>query len=204
MRLWKFLLTAFLLSCATSHAEYTITFSETGGNVVATGSGTINTTSLSLSGSSTPPLVNSRNAHAYIGGTAGSFNVMRVSPNGSVVGPTSFGVFSTDRHPDTAAGPLVGIIGNYGRLLVPVGYVSGNTINSSATWNGATFASLGLTPGTYEWTWSSGATADKFIVQIPPKASATTHSIPTLSEWGLIVMSLLLATLGFMRIRRKH
>jgi len=34
------------------------------------------------------------------------------------------------------------------------------------TFNNATFASLGLTPGTYEWTWGSGLPNEEFILQI--------------------------------------
>jgi hypothetical protein len=40
---------------------------------------------------------------------------------------------------------------------VPRGYVSENPLTDSATYDGATFASLGVTPGTYVWTWGTGA-----------------------------------------------
>jgi hypothetical protein len=33
-----------------------------------------------------------------------------------------------------------------------------------------TFASIGLTPGTYTWTWGSGSNADSLTVQIGPAA----------------------------------
>jgi VPDSG-CTERM motif len=42
-------------------------------------------------------------------------------------------------------------------LFVPFGYDSNTALSSSATWNNATFASLGVTPGTYVWTWGDGA-----------------------------------------------
>jgi hypothetical protein len=35
---------------------------------------------------------------------------------------------------------------------------------------GATFASLGVTPGTYVWAWGSAATADSLTLQIGPAA----------------------------------
>jgi len=45
-------------------------------------------------------------------------------------------------------------------LYVPINYVSGSPLSGTATWSASTFSSLGLTPGTYTWTWGSGANAD--------------------------------------------
>lgn len=61
---------------------------------------------------------------------------------------------------------------------------------------GATIASLGLTPGTYTWTWAG----DSFTVNVgmaPPAVA----SIPTLSEWGMILLSLALAVFGVWSLR---
>ena len=52
---------------------------------------------------------------------------------------------------------------------MPQGYVSNNVLSSSATWNNKTFASLGLTPGTYKWTWGTGAN-ENFTIIIPGPA----------------------------------
>ena len=47
-----------------------------------------------------------------------------------------------------------------------MGYVSGTNFTTGLTFTNATFASLGLTAGTYVWTWGSGETADSLTVQI--------------------------------------
>ena len=59
------------------------------------------------------------------------------------------GAFSS---PTLAAETYVGIEGQgfgIGLLFVPQGYVSGAALSDSMTFNNATFASLGVTPGTY-------------------------------------------------------
>jgi hypothetical protein len=61
--------------------------------------------------------------------------------------------------------------------LLPQGYVSGDPLSDSATYTGATFASLGVTPGTYVWTWGSGADADNFTLQIGPTAAPEPSSL---------------------------
>jgi len=49
---------------------------------------------------------------------------------------------------------------------VPQGYVSDTPLSSGATWNNATFASLGVTPGTYVWTWGTGLPNQNFTLII--------------------------------------
>ena len=41
---------------------------------------------------------------------------------------------------------------------------------AAATYSGKTLATLGVTPGTYVWTWGTGANQN-FTLQIPPAAS---------------------------------
>ena len=66
----------------------------------------------------------------------------------------------------SGSGDTVGIWGSGIQLFIPAGYVSGNPLSDSATWDNATFSSLGATPGTYIWNWGSGATADSFTLNI--------------------------------------
>ena len=46
-------------------------------------------------------------------------------------------------------------------------------LSNSATYSGKTFATLGVTPGTYEWTWGNGANQN-FTVHIPPITTSGT------------------------------
>jgi hypothetical protein len=75
-------------------------------------------------------------------------------------GPTSFGSGFTT-FANSGSGDLVGELGSF-ELDVPHGYVSGTALSDSATYDNATFASLGVTPGTYTWTWGTGLPNQNF------------------------------------------
>jgi hypothetical protein len=81
-----------------------------------------------------------------------------------------------------------------GVLGVPQGYVSGAALSDSMTFNGATFASLGVTPGTYEWTWGTGLPNQNFTLIIPRG---------TVPDGGSTVSLLGFALLGLAAFRRK-
>ena len=94
----------------------------------------------------------------------------------SFTGPTSFGSGGAPISATSDTGPLVGLGVNPSLFLsVPQGYLSGN-LSDSATYDGATFTSLGVTPGTYTWTWGSGDSASSFTID----AVATTPLPATL------------------------
>jgi hypothetical protein len=61
------------------------------------------------------------------------------------------------------------------------------------TFNNATFASLGMTPGTYEWTWGDGAN-QRFTLRIGAAG------VP---DGGSTVSLLGFALLGLAALRRK-
>lgn len=186
-----------------AQAAYTITMQQVGPDVVATGSG-----SFSLAGL-TPTLVG-------VGGGAvipsnGLAGVGPVAPLPGVQmyaapmsGPASFGIGAASiANSGTGAG--VGINRAVSAFGVPIGYVANTPLGTStATWTGQTLASLGITPGTYVWTWGAGPTADSFtlIVNAAPAPAAAT-SVPTLSEWGTISLAAMLALMGFATVRRR-
>ena len=116
-------------------------------------------------------------------------------------GPTSFGsggfLFS-----DSGSGNFAGVFGaaaEGGNLFVTPGYVSGTPLGvSTATWSNQTFATLGVTPGTYVWTWGTGMNADSFTLQIGPAAPA--NGVP---EPGSTIMLMLGAIGTLAAFRRK-
>jgi hypothetical protein len=86
----------------------------------------------------------------------------------------TFGTNTSFFDATSGTGSIVGFANQGGpgpQLLAPFGYHSGDFVTTSDTWSGATFASLFLTPGTYEWTWGTGAHADNLTLQIGPIAS---------------------------------
>jgi hypothetical protein len=87
-------------------------------------------------------------------------------------------------------GDLFGVFG--GDVAVGFGYQSGAALSGSATYDNATFASLGLMPGSYVYTWGSGANADSLTINI--------EAVPELSTWAM--MALGFAGLGFVGRRR--
>jgi hypothetical protein len=148
-----------------ARAEVIVTASQVGADVVFSASGTADVTDLgtpTLSLSS--PGLNTAEARIYLGtGT----NVADEYFSG-ISGPASFGPYAQPLA-ISGSGDFLGIAGAFGELILPAGYVSGSELSSSVTFAGD-FASLNLTPGTYTYTWGSGADADSFVVQIGPVA----------------------------------
>jgi hypothetical protein len=143
-----------------AEAAVTFTFVEQGGDVVGTGGGSFNLAGLVFEGQ----------YRGYEGVLNPSSGWLRTS--GSPVfdlyreiNVTSFGTggaFFLD-----VSLVDVGAFGfEPGNLLVPEGYVSGAPLAATMTFAGATFASLGMSPGTYVMSWGTGNNYDTFTVEI--------------------------------------
>jgi hypothetical protein len=146
-----------------AEAGVIIAIDQVGSDVVATGSGTIDLTGLTfLSNELALTVLNPSIALIVMGPGAGEVYT-------GATGPPSFGPggFIT---PSSGSGDLIAVQGNGGAIGVPAGYVSGTTLSATDTYASQTFASLGLTPGTYQYTWGTGAHADSLTVQIGPAA----------------------------------
>ena len=171
------------LFCVQPAQAFTITLEQMGSNVVWTGSGAINLTGLNFIGAG---ITNGSGVIPFNG------LIFMVPGNADVytgfTGPTSFGVGG-----NTIASSFSGdVFANvFGILFLPVGYVSGNAISDSMTFNNATFASLGVTPGTYVWSWGDGAN-QMFTLRI--------GAVP---DGGSTISLLGCALLGLAALRRK-
>ena len=134
---------------------YTVTLEQVGPNVVAIGSGALDPTGLDklrFPFAAAPAI--RPDFGVIVTGSGILTDQLADHYTGAITGPSSFGsggfMLAT-----TGTGDIVGIGGV--QLLVPFGYASGTLLSGSATFNNATFSSLGVTPGTYVWTWGTGA-----------------------------------------------
>ena len=177
---------ASLLIIGTSaQAGYDVTLEQVGPNVVATGTGAIDLTGLSFNGtaSSVPPNIFPSGGAIETGAPA-SDNTW----GGPLSGPANFGSGNggNSYNANGGTGSLVGILFFAHLVAVPQGYLSDTLVFDSATYNNKTLSDLGVTPGTYEWTWGSGADQN-FTVDIP--------AVPEPGTWlaaALVVIGLLL------------
>src|SRR5215472_10676083 len=185
-----FTVTAALSSVRPAEA-YTVTLQQMGSNVVANGNGAINLTGLTFFSSGIDFTARIRAGVGVIitGPPGGSGDVDLYT---GFTGPTSFGS-GFFFFPNTGSGDIVGIDAqSFGGLLaVPPGYLSGAALSDSMTFNNATLASLGVTPGTYVWTWGMGAN-QRFTLRI--------GAVP---DGGSTVSLLSFALLGLATLRRK-
>ena len=155
---------AAALTPAAANASVTININEVGLDVLATGSGSLNLNGLQFSSVFGGALGITSNI-AYVGTGLDP----RANSYTGLIGPASFGIGSFAAFSSTT-GTQLGINGgNFSSPLVflPVGYTSGGALSTTATWLGASFVSLGLTPGSYVYT----SPYDTFTVNIGPLVS---------------------------------
>jgi hypothetical protein len=180
-----------------AHAAYVVDLTEEviGGvhEVVANGSGTIDLTDLTnFTGTGESPGITPSGNFIATGQHNGSFAFYE-----SITGPVGFGSGGfTGADSGSGSGELVGLnVDVSGPTPVPalgvgLDYTSGSAISDSATYSNATFASLGATPGTYVWTWGSGAHADSFTLNI-----GAASVVPEPSTWAMMLLGF--AGLGY-------
>lgn len=151
-----------------AQAGIIVTITQLGSNVVLRGGGTANLTNLSF----WTPATSDTAINPELG-------IVNIGPKGTpdtdlytgLSGPGSFGSGSLVYCP-SGTGVIFGISGSGSFLTVPRGYHSGSQLNATSTYANQSFASLGVTPGTYVWSWGSGANADTFTLQIVPEPSS--------------------------------
>jgi len=142
-----------VLSAEKANAVITITATESGPDVIFSYSGSItDLDNFPTGGPSTFGGVLLPNLVFRIGDGTLTFNV------GPVTGPTSFGPGTTLFTANSNSGsPFLLNFSSISTLGVPAGYTPGTFISGTSTYNNSTFASLGVTPGTYVWTLGNTA-----------------------------------------------
>jgi hypothetical protein len=153
---------AGLAAPAADASTYVLTFRQQGSDVVATGSGTIDLTGLTFDGESDAP---GRLTAASAIAIAGVTGFAPADSYTGFTGPATLGSGSAT-FADLGSGNTVGVAGAVGLLFVPLDYASGDSLSSSATFEGQTFASLGVTPGTYQWTWGPSGAPNELVVAV--------------------------------------
>jgi hypothetical protein len=165
---------------------------QVGPDVVATGSGALDLTGLTFFAAvGATAVVQPSTGTIQTGPTTSSVSIYR-----GISGPTSFGS-GGNTVANSGTGDFVGIQGVSGMLVVPVGYVSGTLLSDTSTYNSATFSTLGVTPGTYEWTWGTGANQNFTLNAIAPAVPDSG------STFGLLCLALV-TLFGVARFRSRQ
>ncbi len=160
-----------LLTGGTASAGMIVTVEETGGDVVATGVGTLDASAWAVAYIATPFDARISAEHLLAVGTAGNVDIY-LTPVGfagpSTIGPGLFPGYAGD----SGTGDLFALQFSPSDLGlgVPTGYVSGDPLAGTATWENHTFASIGLVEGSYTWTWDTArSSGDFFTINIVPE-----------------------------------
>ncbi len=160
---------AVLILPASARAAFILTITESGNDVLVTGSGTIDLTELTYLGNGDQVSIMTPSEGVVYNGSGGFEVYGWISSDPFSFGPGSLSFASI------SSGSSAGISRASAWILVPEEYVSGDFISNSATYSNQTLASLGLTAGSYTSTWGSDETADSMtvnIVAVPEPATA--------------------------------
>ncbi|WOO42479.1 PEP-CTERM sorting domain-containing protein [Rubellicoccus peritrichatus] len=181
---------ALLFGLASLNGAMTVTIQESGADVVMSFSGSINTTDLDAGSSDTSQGLVEPVVGVLVVGPATSTAVQEYDAKASfpITGPTSFGTGAIG-FADSGSGDIFGILSN-GGFLLPSVYGSGTSLSGGSTYSGS-LNDLGLTAGTYNWSWGSGGGADSVTLTIVP-------------EPGTYAAFFGLAALGFIIFRRRN
>jgi PEP-CTERM motif-containing protein len=193
---WIATLTLAACAASTTQAKFVMTLQQKGANVIGIGDGSIDLTDF--------------------GATIGSArNVTELAPNASVLGAGS----SDEPGPDVnffhgavttpsnfgpggmTLGESIGdpVFVSSTTMGVPIHYEFGAPLSNRSFYIGESFASLGVNPGSYVWSWGSGAHADTFTLNVLAIGSP---AVPEPSTWAMGLIGF--AGLAYAAVRSKR
>jgi len=178
------LATLLIGAAGRADAGIIINVQQVGSDVVATGSGSIDLTGLTLvssSGAFDLGRVFPAAGTILEGPTSG---IPLVSEYSGVTGPTSFGPGVSNISASSGSGDIFGVAGLFAHIELPLTYTSGTLLSPATdTYTGTTIAGMGLIPGTYTYHWGDPTHPDPartLTVQIGPVPEPASLAI-----WGL-------------------
>lgn len=159
-----------------AHSAIVLTVKQDGNDVVVIGSGSAKTSGLFTS----TPIPNYTNVLWFNQIYAGPNALENIPPPvavnlwGAITGPSSI---SNDpliipTNPTSGFGDLFGVVADNGSgeslLVLPLNYMSGDSLNGTSRFSDSTLAGLGLSPGVFSWSWGTNPNADSFELRIEP------------------------------------
>lgn len=194
---------ALLMAPAVANATpFVVKLMQQGSNVIATGSGAFDLTSLAYRGSGVGTAfetINPSKAFFNLGQPNTSETLDQYS--GLITGPTHYGSGSSYWVASVGNGSTVVFDGggdtlSVSKLYLPPGYRSGDPLSNTTTWDNASFASLGLTPGRYVWIWGTGA-EQRFTLVIGGAVTAPEPATLGMYGFGVLLIG------AFVGLRRR-
>jgi hypothetical protein len=181
-------MTGLCLTPEPAVAGYVVTLKQVGSDVVASGSGPVDLSGLMSLGTFAAGSAEINPSFALIvngeAGTSASYT--------GFTGPATFGS-GGESFPNNTSGDFVAIDPDFGDIDLPSGYVSDSPLSDTSTYDNQTFASLGVTPGTYVWKWGRGKDQN-FTLVVPA-------SVPEPSTVLLLVLGAAFAGIPLARAR---
>jgi hypothetical protein len=166
------------LVAPSAQAGYVVDLTQEAGGVLATGGGRIDLTGLIFQGNGSDTASLLPDFGQVSTGPAFPPTISPTDVYFGITGPESFGS-GTGAAASSGSGELVGIVATTDHLETPHGYVSDAFLSDTSTYSGATFASLGVKPGRYEWSWGSGANQNFTLV---------IGTVPESSTWAMMLL----------------